>query len=443
MVSELTDARVVTEGTLEAGKGDESAELHGKLLAESGLQKPRAGDPVPDRFIVALKEKPGQPSHGGTSKLDGILGQFRLDPRNQPDTVVYKHAINGFAARLTPAQKQALENDPDVAFVEQDRVVARNPVSRQLLPQGRRGPESTINIARIEGDKSPTANTAGGVDVDIAVIDTGINLRHPDLNVVKDKSFVPGVKTGDDDDGHGSHVAGIIGAKKNGMGVVGVAPGARLWALKALDKDGNGSWSQIIAAVDYVTENADKIEVVNMSLGDKDKSRALDEAISRSVDAGVTYVVAAGNEGEDSSQSIPANHPRVLTVSAVADGDGKGGGLGKMTCDEDKDEKDDSLATWSNFGRHVRIGAPGVCIESASKRVGSQVDTYEVMSGTSMASPHVAGAAGLVKASHKGYKPDQVIDTLLKNAKPQSDPLWGFSGDKDGYAEPMLNVGKL
>lgn len=423
-------------------KRDQEAESpRNALLADSGLQKPlKAGDLIADRYIVALKEKP---SILAEEKLENLLAGLRLDPRNQPDTIVYKHALNGFSAVLTASQKAALESDPDVAFIEQDRVVSRQPVTRSLLPQGRSGPELTNGIKRIEGEKSRTANLLGDVDVDIAVIDTGINLKHPDLNVVQDVSFVPGVQRGDDDDGHGSHVAGIIAARKDGRGVVGVAPGARLWALKALDKDGNGSWSQIIAAVDYVTKNADKIEVVNMSLGDNDKSKALDEAISRSVDAGVTYVVAAGNEGEDASKSIPANHPRVLTVSAVADGNGKGGGGAKMTCAEDISEIDDTLASWSNFGKDVRIAAPGVCIESASKRRGSNSDTYEVMSGTSMAAPFVAGAAGLVKAANPYYSPDRVMDALIKNAKPQNDPNWGFKGDKDKYAEPMLNVKNL
>lgn len=413
-------------------------EARERLLEASGMQGPKAGDLIEGRYIVTLKEKPGtKPANGAPSKLDTLVAQLKLDPRNQPGAVIYKHAINGFAASLSPTQKTMLENDPDVESVEQDRVVSRPFVNRHIIG-GTAKNELPTGVARVEGHLSKTANSPGGVDVDIAVIDTGINLKHPDLNVVKDVSFVPGVKSGDDDDGHGSHVAGIIGARKDGQGVVGVAPGARLWALKALDKDGNGSWSQIIAAVDYVTEHAKEIEVVNMSLGDYDQSKALDKAISRSVDAGVTYIVAAGNESDDASKETPANHPRVLAVSAVADGNGKGGGGSDPTCEPG--EVDDMLASFSNFGKPARIAAPGVCIESASKRRGSNSNTFEKMSGTSMAAPHVAGAAGLLKAKSPSMSPDTVMDTLIKKAKDQSDPKYGFGGDKDGIAEPMLNV---
>lgn len=413
-------------------------ETRNNLLQDSGLQKPAAGDVIPGRFIVTLKDDlNGSGNAVVQAKLDSMLNRLKLDPRTQPDTVIYKHALNGFSARLTQAQKQAIENDPDVEFVEQDRVVSNPKVSRHTL-RASSGGELPSGIERIDGHLSKTANAPGGVDVDVAVIDTGINLNHPELNVVKDVSFVPGVKTGDDDDGHGSHVAGIIAARKDGKGIVGVAPGARLWALKVLDKDGNGSWSQIIKAIDYVTEHANEIEVANMSLGDTDKSKALNRAISKSVDKGVPYIVAAGNESHDASKSTPSDHPRVLAVSAIADGNGKGGGGSDPACEPD--EKDDTFATFSNFGKMARIAAPGVCIESASKRQGNNVDTYESMSGTSMAAPHVAGAAALLKARNPQLKPDQVYDTLIKHAKSQSDPVYGFKGDPDAFPEPLLNV---
>ena len=439
-MAELRSDRAQVDEKAEGQATGGAADAHSKLLDDSGMRPPKAGDVIPDRYIVTIKEPPlGSNPTLVPTKAERILDKYNLNSIAQTDTVIYKHAISGFAARLTQAQKTALENDPDVEFIEQDHVVSRANVRRSLLPAAPLN-EVPTGVARIEADLSKTHNEPGGVDVDIAVIDTGINLNHPDLNVVKNMSFVPGVTTGDDDDGHGSHVAGIIGARKDGQGVVGVAPGARLWALKALDKDGNGSWSQIIAAVDYVTKHSDQISVVNMSLSDTDQSKALDRAIDRSVDAGVTYVVAAGNDARDAKIETPSNHPRVLTVSAVSDGNGKGGGGFNPPCEDDEGEVDDTFATFSNFGKNVRLAAPGVCIESASKRQGNNANTYEKMSGTSMAAPHAAGGAGLIKAKNRQFTPDQVIDTLIKHAKPQNDPLYGFTGDKDGFAEPMLNV---
>jgi len=172
--------------------------------------------------------------------------------------------------------------------------------------------------------------------------------------------------------------------------------------------------------------------VANMSLGGKYSSTAIDAAISNAVDAGVTFVVAAGNKGEDASNFTPASNGKVLTVSAVNDLDGKGGGKGGPN--------DDTFWTYSNFGKNVRIAAPGVNIESTWKSYGDRNDTYWTQSGTSMAAPHVAGAAGLVKAVHPEMKPQDVYTTLIESGKKQSDPDYGFTGDKDVFPEPILNV---
>ena len=426
----------------ESDIASEAAEARSKLLDEIGLQGPQS-KAIANRYIVTMKEKPGAggPSAvGEQGRLDSLMARFRVDPRSRTDTIVYKHAISGFTATLTPAEIKMIEKDPDVLAIEQDRVVSRQPVKRTTMAIGPKK-ELQTGVERVEGHLSATANAPGGVDATIAIIDTGINLKHSDLNVVRQKSFVPGVATAEDDDGHGSHVAAIAAARKDGHGTVGVAPGARLWALKALDKDGNGSWSQIIAAVDYVTEHADKVDVVNMSLSDTQQSKALDRAITRSVDAGVTYVVAAGNDARDAKLEAPSNHPRVLTVSAISDGNGKGGGGANPACEPD--EVDDAFATFSNYGEVVKLAAPGVCIEAASKRQGNDVDTYEVMSGTSMAAPHAAGGAALVKSKDRRATPDQVMNKLLSEAKSQTDPLYGFTGDTDGFAEPLLNVRNL
>ena len=159
-------------------------------------------------------------------------------------------------------------------------------------------------------------------------LDTGIDLDHPDLNVYRNVSLVRSAKTGDDDNGHGTHVAGIAAAKDNGKGVIGAAPGARLWSVKVCDKAGECKISDMIKGVEYITQHADEIDVVNISV-ETPFLPALNRAISASIKAGVTYVVAAGNYGQDASTTSPASNPDVITVSAIADSDGKCGGLGQ------------------------------------------------------------------------------------------------------------------
>lgn len=439
-----------------AEKGSQAGIDAGKLLADSGFMEKesnaltgtrsagkerKAGDAVEDHYIIVLKDKPlGAAKDSGNlveDKIAKVMNRNGIRPTigASQDTLIFKNAITGFATTLDAKQKQALQNDPDVAFVEQNKVVGIKP--RNVTPTARNGGEYPTGVLRIEADKSPTHNTPGGVDVDIAILDTGINLRHSDLNVVENVSFIPGAATGDDDNGHGSHVGGSAAAKGDGKGVIGVAPGARLWAVKVLDSSGYGTMAQVIAGVDYVTKNADKIEVANMSLGDKEQSEAFNRAISQSVAAGVTHVVAAGNESDNAKDYSPANHPDVLTVSALADSDGNGGGLGSRTCDW---ERDDVLASFSNYGEKVGIAAPGACIESAWKASRSNTDTYASISGTSMASPHAAGAAGLVKARNPHFTPHQVYKHLIDNGKAQNDPNYGMKGDKDQFPEPILNV---
>ena len=431
-----------------------------KLLEDSGFAPPEkkaapdasdknaavaatrvSGEIIPDRYIVTLKDKPlgARPDIGGAvqNKIDRIAQGIGIG--HNADIQVYKHALNGFAGTLSPQQVAALRVNPDVANVEPDRKIFVDPKSMGN-PTTQTAGEMPPGVKRIDGDKSPTANTPGGVDVDVAVIDTGINLKHKELNVVDNVSFVDGVTSGDDDNGHGSHVAGTIGARSDGSGVVGVAPGARLWAVKVLGGDGGGTLSGVAAGIDYVTKNADKIEVANMSLGGRFKSQVIDDAISNSVDAGVTYIVAAGNDSIDAENFTPANHPKVMAVSAVTDTDGIAGGKGS-SCDWS--ETDDKFASFSNHGEKVKIAAPGSCVQSTWKADGTTADTYNSISGTSMASPHVAGAAALVKAKEPLLKPDQVYKKLLDEAKAQSDPDYGFTGDPDKFPEPLLNVGKF
>ena len=221
------------------------------------------------------------------------------------------------------------------------------------------------------------------MNADIAILDTGIDMNHPDLNVYAQKTFVAGTSTANDDNGHGTHVAGIAAAKDNSIGVVGVAPGARLWAVKVLDSSGAGALSDVIAGIDYITGHANEIDVVNMSFGCQCDSTALNSAVNNAVSAGITFVAAAGNNGQDASAFSPASNPNVIAVGAIADSDGRCGGLGPST----QYGNDDTFATFSNYGPKVTIAAPGVNILSTYYG-----GSYTTLSGTSMAAPHVAGA---------------------------------------------------
>lgn len=372
------------------------------------------GSVIPGQYIVLLKE-------GQHDLLSQILTQHKLLNHD-----VFSK-IGGFAGPLNTMQLARLKSDPRVALVEPDYVVT---AYAQTNPTG---------IQRIGTLSNTQANINGSeeaVNVDVAVIDTGIDLDHLDLNVVANVNMLNASKSGDDDNGHGSHVAGTIGAKDNTIGAVGVAPGSRLWAVKVLDSKGTGSMSAIIAGIDYVTSHASDIEVANMSLGCTCTSLALNQAIDRSVAAGVVYTVAAGNDAKDSKSFSPANHGSVITVSAIADFNGLVGGGAGSTCYNDVD---DTFANFSNYGAPVDIAAPGVCIYSTYKNGG-----YATISGTSMASPHVAGAAALYLASRaKPVNASEVavVKTALINAGISQSAAGGFSGDPDSAKEPLLFVG--
>jgi subtilisin family serine protease len=401
---------------------------------------------IPGRYIVTFRSD--------VADTVGLASSLSMQ-RGYALRHTYSHAIKGFSARMTARAAQALASHPDVASIEPDVYVH---TLEQTLPTG---------VNRIDADLNDIANIDGvddRVDVDVAIIDTGIDLDHPELNVVFDQNFCsfflcPFVSTGNDDHGHGSHVAGIVAALDNDSGVVGIAPGARLWALKALNFLGMGSLSDIIKAIDFVTENADQIEVVNMSLGAQATSDALRTAIQASVVAGVVYVVAAGNSSEDvyggdgvfgtSDDFVPAAYPEVLAVSAMGDTDGEAGGRGS---DTSRNTPDDTFADFTNFsqsviadnpvespGAAIDVAAPGVDIYSTWKDGG-----FDTASGTSMASPHVAGAVAL-EVAENGRADDAagvaaIRQALIDKAQAQSD--WGpaSTNDPDSNPEGLVNV---
>jgi len=203
---------------------------------------------VPDQYIVTL-----QPGVQPVEKARRVAAEDGAAVRH-----VYGAAVRGFSARLTPARLKRLQADPQVASIVPDTIVS---IQAQGNPTG---------IRRAEADRNGLADIGTGTNpiaVDVAIIDTGIDLDHPDLNVVGGKNCVPGATSYDDAQGHGTHVAGTVAARDNTIGVVGVAPGARLWAVRVLGPTGQGTLSDVICGVDWVTLNHHVIEVANMSLG--------------------------------------------------------------------------------------------------------------------------------------------------------------------------------
>jgi subtilisin family serine protease len=241
-----------------------------------------------------------------------------------------------------------------------------------------------------------------------------------------------------DDNGHGTHVAGIAAAIDNGQGMVGVAPGARVWAVKVLDETGGGSFSDVICGLNWVVQASGTIDVVNLSLSGAGNdgscaSTALHQAICNVVDAGIPVVVAAGNQGTDASTRVPANFNEVITVSAMADSNGEPSPPpGPATC---SGEADDTFLSYSNYGEDVDIAAPGDCIASLWKD-----GKVRRQSGTSSASPHVAGAvAHFISSNGSRPSPKEVRDWLLSDeASKRQDSDVGFSGDPDTTPERML-----
>lgn len=376
------------------------------------------GDEIPNQYIVVLKNRlPSPPAMEALEARD-----IGADVRH-----VYNSVLRGFSIKVpNEVVLQEIQRDPNVAYIEQDMQVQAFP---QILPRG---------VNRADGELSSTisGNGAGSVDGDIAILDTGIQLSHPDLNVYRQKTFVSGTSSANDDNGHGTHVAGIAAAKDNSIGVVGVAPGARLWAVKVLGSSGSGSISTIIKGIDYVTQNAEEVDVANLSFGCECTSTALNTAISNSVDAGITYVAAAGNNGKNAATFSPANHPSVIAVSAIVDTDGKCGRLGAST----SYGGDDRFASFSNYGSVVDLAAPGVSIYSTY--TGS---TYATLSGTSLAAPHVAGAATLYDATHPGASPSSIASSLKSTGSKPATICDGrgngyFFGDPDSFREPLLYV---
>ena len=383
--------------------------------------KDTKGEKIPNQYIVVLKDEDFLSST--KSSADKATGQ------GAGIRHIYNHALHGFAATVPNDNVlDALLKNPEVDYIQPD---IKMEAFAQTLSTG---------VNRVDGDLSSTrsGNGAGTVNVDIGILDTGIQLSHPDLNVYKQVTFVSGTSTGNDDNGHGTSVAGIAAAKDNSAGVVGIAPGARLWAIKVLANNGIGMSSDILKGIDYATEHANEIDVVNLSFGGEGTNVALHDAIINSVAAGVTYVAAAGNGGKDASSFVPASFPEVIAVSAIVDTDGKCGGLSSVSTSSGKD---DTFASFSNYGSVVDMAAPGVQIKTTA-RGSSYTSSF---TGTSASAPHVTGAAALYKVEHPSASPSDINNALGSLGSLPSTICDGnghgyFTGDKDSIAEPLLYI---
>ena len=355
----------------------------------------------------------------------------------------FKNAIRGFSFLAGKAVANGLSKRPDIKYVVADSAIS---TFAQNLPTGIDRVDADLVVA-IDGQDNDLLN-----QVNVAVIDTGIDADHADLNIIGGKRFyinnglVASDNNFDDDHGHGTFVAGTIGAVDNTIGTVGAAPGVGLYAVKVLDSNGAGYTSVIIEGLDHIIDLnldnniANDIHVANMSIGGG-FNRALNEAVQGAIQQGIVCVVAAGNSAADSKNFSPASAPDAITVSALADSDGQPGGFGGSTTSG----SDDFFATFSNYGSVVDLCAPGVNI------LGPIPGAYVRASGTSFAAPHVSGAAALYIANSSnpyrgmtGLNAAKVVErALLESAWNSGDPEYLLGGDSDGVAEPILNIGSL
>ncbi|MCC9167666.1 S8 family serine peptidase [Pontibacter harenae] len=355
------------------------------------------GAVIPGKYIVVFKKDDNLRLNSNITYQERVdmvraLSESVLEAHGVASANIeqtYGQAITGMAVTMSETEAELVRADPRVSYVEPDRMMV-------LARPGSGGGGSTAQevpygIARV--------GYASGVGKTAWVIDTGVDLNHPDLIVDggRSRTFISSGKDArdaDDGNGHGTHVAGTIAARNNSTGVLGVAYDATVVAVKVLDSRGSGAYSTVIAGVDYVAANGKSGDVANMSLGGP-ISQALDDAVLAAAGKGIKFALAAGNDGADANYSSPArvNHANVYTVSAM--------------------DANDRFASFSNYGNPpVDYCAPGVSIKSTWKD-----GAYNTISGTSMAAPHVAGLL-LLSISTDGT----------------------VSGDPDGNPDPIAHL---
>lgn len=361
---------VVIAGIFLVGYQTTKADNTATLLAP--LTGAEADGVLPDQYIVVFKN--------GTANQAVSSAVTAVEAAGGKVAFVYGTALQGFAGYLPARALETIRKDPNVAYVEADHIMFATDVT-------------SWGLDRIDQRNLPLNDTynapATGAGVSAYIIDTGIRKTHVDLGGRAFHGFTA-INDGngsDDCNGHGTHVSGTVGGE-----TYGVAPDVLLYAVRVLGCAGSGATSGVIAGVDWVAANGDLPAVANMSLGGS-PSASLDTSVENAIAAGVTFAVAAGNSDADACDSSPARTPSALTVGAT--------------------EIDDTRASFSNWGPCLDLFAPGVDITSAWNSSDTASNT---ISGTSMASPHVAGVAALVLDLHPAYTAAQVMDTIIDSA---------------------------